>query len=94
VTIQRLSAVERLERFLHRMGVAVVRVRHHGDIARIESSSDSFALMIANRDEIVAEAERLGFVYSTLVLGGFRSGSLNRTLGWTGDDEGERQALV
>ena len=94
VTIQRLSAVERLERFLHRLGLSVVRVRHHGDIARIELPPEMFQRMLANREQIVAEAERLGFVYSTLDLGGFRSGSLNRVLKGASGDEGDRQTLV
>ncbi|WP_298209788.1 ATP-dependent sacrificial sulfur transferase LarE [Ferrimicrobium sp.] len=94
VTIQRLSAVERLERFLHRLGLPVVRVRHHGDIARIELPPEMFPQMLANRERIAAEAERLGFLYSTLDLGGFRSGSLNRVLRGTSGDESDRQTLV
>lgn len=94
VTIQRLSAVERLELFLHRMGHPVVRVRHHGDIARIELPPEDLQIALANRERIVSEAERLGFLYSTLDLGGFRSGSMNRVLGRQSSDEGDRQTLV
>ncbi len=94
VTIQRLSAVERLESFLHRMGHQEVRVRHHGDIARIELPPEDFQVALANRERIVSEAERLGFLYSTLDLGGFRSGSMNRVLGRKSSDEGDRQTLV
>jgi uncharacterized protein len=94
VTIQRLSAVERLELFLHRLGHPVVRVRHHGDIARIELPAEDFQIALANRERIVSEAERLGFLYSTLDLGGFRSGSMNRVLGRQGSDESGRQTLV
>ncbi len=94
VTIQRLSAVERLELFLHRMGHQEVRVRHHGDIARIELPPKDFQAALANRERIVSEAERLGFLYSTLDLGGFSSGSMNRVLGRKSSDEGDRQTLV
>jgi uncharacterized protein len=94
VTIQRLSAVERLELFLHRMGHPEVRVRHHGDIARIELPPEDFQVALANRERIVSEAERLGFLYSTLDLGGFRSGSMNRVLGRKSSGEGDRQTLV
>ena len=94
VTIQRLGAVERLEQFLHRLGLPIVRVRHHGDIARIELPPEAFASALSYREQIVVEAERLGFLYSTLDLGGFRSGSLNRVLDGATGSEGDRQAMV
>ncbi len=94
VTIQRLGAVERLEQFLHRLGLPIVRVRHHGDIARIELPPEAFASALLYREQIVVEAERLGFLYSTLDLGGFRSGSLNRVLEGATGSEGDRQAMV
>jgi len=94
VTIQRLSAVERLEQFLHRLGLSSVRVRHHGEIARIEVPVEVGPSIWQHREQIVAEAERLGFLYSTLDLAGFRSGSMNRVFERTTGDEEDRQALV
>lgn len=80
VTIARLSAIERLERFCHRRGIDEVRVRHHGELARIEVPERLLARVLELRGEIAREAERLGFLYSTLDLSGLCSGSLNKAL--------------
>lgn len=94
VTIARLGAVERLERFLHRAGIDEVRVRHHGELARIEVPERFFERVLALRSEITREAERLGFLYSTLDLSGLRSGSLNKALERRHGGEVQGQALV
>jgi uncharacterized protein len=94
VTIARLSAVERLEHFCHRRGVDEVRVRHHGELARIEVPERLFARVLELRSEIASEAERLGFLYSTLDLSGLRSGSLNKALERRHGGEVQGEALV
>ncbi|NLE11941.1 MAG: TIGR00268 family protein, partial [Actinobacteria bacterium] len=60
-----------------------VRVRHHGDLARVEVSGDDIARAAEGsiRRGIVSHLRDLGYVYVTLDLGGFRSGSLNEVLG-------------
>jgi pyridinium-3,5-biscarboxylic acid mononucleotide sulfurtransferase len=79
VTREALSAVERGEDALHEMGFRQVRVRHHGEIVRIEIARDE--LPRALTPEMAAEFARifkgLGFSYVTLDLEGFRSGSMN-----------------
>ncbi len=82
VTREALSAVERGEDALRQLGFRQVRVRHHGEIARIEIASEELAR--AMTQEMAAEFTRifkaLGFFYVTLDLEGFRSGSMNAVL--------------
>ncbi|HZS26590.1 MAG TPA: TIGR00268 family protein, partial [Candidatus Angelobacter sp.] len=79
VTMEALSAVERGEEALHQLGFRQVRVRHHGEIARIEIARDE--MQRALTPEMFLEFTRifklLGFTYVTLDTEGFRSGSMN-----------------
>jgi pyridinium-3,5-biscarboxylic acid mononucleotide sulfurtransferase len=79
VTLEALSMVERGEEALHALGFRQLRVRHHGEIARIEIARDE--LPRALTPEMLAEFTRilkgLGFTYVTLDAEGFRSGSMN-----------------
>jgi pyridinium-3,5-biscarboxylic acid mononucleotide sulfurtransferase len=82
VTREALSAVERGEDALHELGFRQVRVRHHGEIVRIEIARDELSRALTA--EMAAEFTRifkgLGFSYVTLDLEGFRSGSMNALL--------------
>lgn len=80
ITTESLSQVERGERTLRRLGFREMRVRHHGDIARIEVEASEIERLFALREEIVAEFKRIGYAYVTLDLQGFRRGSLNEKL--------------
>lgn len=80
VTVERLRQVEKAEDFLYDIGFKVLRVRHHGDIARIEIPPRDFALLLEHRDRIVDTFHDLGFIYVALDLDGFKSGSLNAVL--------------
>jgi len=82
VTIEKLSAVDRAEQLLRRLGFRQVRVRHHGDIARIEIAERELprALDPALSRRITVEIKALGFRYVTLDLEGYRTGSLNESL--------------
>lgn len=79
VTLEALSAVERGEEALHALGFRQCRVRHHGEIARIEIAKDE--LPRALTPQMFAEFTRvfkgLGFSFVTLDTEGFRSGSMN-----------------
>jgi pyridinium-3,5-biscarboxylic acid mononucleotide sulfurtransferase len=83
VTPARLSRVERAEALLRSFGLAQLRVRDHGDLARVEVPVDSLADLVQpdRRARLVAGLRDLGFTFVTLDLEGFRSGSLNATLG-------------
>ena len=80
ITLPVLSRIEQAEAVLKRLGFAQLRVRHHGDVARIEVPAEEIARLLPHREEIVRELEGLGYRYVTLDLKGFRSGSLNEGL--------------
>lgn len=83
VTLEALSAVERGEEALHQLGFRQVRVRHHGEIARIEIAWDELqhALTAEMFSEFTRIFKSLGFTYVTLDTEGFRSGSMNSARG-------------
>jgi uncharacterized protein len=80
VTLGRLRAVEEAEAALHALGFGQLRVRHHGDAARLEADPAELEEVLARRTEVVAAVRGAGFTFVALDLEGFRSGSLNRAL--------------
>jgi uncharacterized protein len=82
VTPENLSQVERAEEALHTLGFSQVRVRHHGELARIEIARHDLprALTLDMFDRITEALRPLGFTYITLDTQGYRSGSMNAVL--------------
>jgi uncharacterized protein len=80
VTVEKLNQVEKAEDFLYDLGLRILRVRHHGDTARIEIPPEDFKALLDNRQEISKKFHELGFLYISLDLEGFKSGSLNAVL--------------
>lgn len=81
ITEKKLKMVERAEDFLHEKGFSQLRVRIHGEnLARIEIEKNDFEKILAVKDEINSFFKELGFVYTTLDLTGFRSGSMNEVI--------------
>ena len=80
VSVEKLKQVEAAEDFLAGLGFKVLRVRHHGDTARIEITAEDFELALQHREAIGKKLHALGFLYVTLDLDGFKSGSLNIAL--------------
>jgi uncharacterized protein len=80
VSVEKLKQVEAAEDFLSGLGFKVLRVRHHGDTARIEIAPEDFELAMEHRETISQKLHDLGFLYVTLDLDGFKSGSLNVAL--------------
>jgi uncharacterized protein len=80
VTPERLRRVERAEDLLLSLGFNEMRVRDHGDLARIEVRPDEVERAAGLRDMITRELTGLGWRYVTLDLVGFRSGSMNEVL--------------
>jgi len=82
VTRENLSQVEQAEAALHALGFLQVRVRHHGDLARIEIAIEdlSRALSLPILEKITAAIKPLGFLYVTIDTEGYRSGSMNQSL--------------
>ncbi|HET9167176.1 MAG TPA: ATP-dependent sacrificial sulfur transferase LarE [Candidatus Angelobacter sp.] len=79
VTLEALAAVEQGEEALRRLGFRQCRVRHHGEIARIEIARDELprALTPEMFSEFTRTFKALGFTFVTLDTEGFRSGSMN-----------------
>jgi uncharacterized protein len=82
VTKEKLNQVEAIEDFLAEKGFKVYRARHHGDLLRIELGKEEMTMLQDGTlvSELVDFAKRAGFVYVTLDLQGFRSGSMNEVL--------------
>ena len=80
ITPQVLGRIEAAEGLLRALGFGQLRVRHHGDVARIEVPPEDFAALLAHRERIDATFRVLGYAYVTLDLRGFRSGALNEVL--------------
>ncbi|MBW1697126.1 MAG: ATP-dependent sacrificial sulfur transferase LarE [Deltaproteobacteria bacterium] len=80
VTVQKLSQVEKAENLLYDLGLRILRVRHHGDVARIEVQPHDFQRVLEHRGKIVEAFRSIGFIYVSLDLDGFKSGSLNLSL--------------
>lgn len=82
ITKDKLKMVDESEQFLIDMGFRQVRVRHHGDIARIEVSKDErnkfFNVDVMNK--VAHKLQEIGFKYVTLDLLGYRTGSMNEVL--------------
>jgi pyridinium-3,5-biscarboxylic acid mononucleotide sulfurtransferase len=81
VTREGLERIERAEEVVRALGFEELRVRDHGDLARIEVPPEAIERVTAQRATIERELKSLGFTYVTVDLGGFRSGSLNASLG-------------
>lgn len=81
VTVEALGRIGDAEAYLRSLGLRQLRVRHHEDVARIETDEAGLELLIARRAEVVERLKALGYLYVTLDLAGYRSGSLNAALG-------------
>lgn len=81
VTLGALASVGDAEAALRRLGFAELRVRHYGDVARIEVPDERLADVVAQRATVVEAVREAGYRYVTLDLEGLRSGNLNAALG-------------
>ena len=82
VTPEKLKQIESAEVFLHTLGFRQIRVRHHDQIARLETDPREIKKFFedGNQEKIVAKLKEIGFLYVTLDLQGYRTGSLNEEL--------------
>ena len=79
ISSELLGRIERAERVLGELGFTQYRVRHHGEVARLEITEPEFALAIERRAELATAIKACGYRFVTLDLVGFRSGSLNHS---------------
>jgi uncharacterized protein len=82
ITPEKLHAVDYLENALRQLGFRQLRVRHHGDVARIEVEPEEIARLgdPAIRGKVVQAAKTAGFLYVAADLEGYRTGSMNAVL--------------
>jgi len=82
ITRERLTMIDRAEQLLLDLGFRQVRVRHHGNLARIETDEEGFRLLTdrALRERVHAAFRGFGFTYVSADLLGYRTGSMNETL--------------
>ena len=80
VTREALGQVEQAEDFLRKLGFRVFRVRHHGEIARVEVAREEMPALFAQLERINRQLKALGFKFVTVDLEGYRSGSMNTML--------------
>lgn len=79
ITAERLTRIYQAEKVIKGLGVETVRVRDHGEIARVEvpESDIENVCRAGNRLQVVQMLNKLGFKYVTVDIGGYRTGSMN-----------------
>ena len=80
ITLDLLAQVEAAEEVLFELGFSQCRVRHHGDVARLEIPKSQLPAAMEQAEVLQQRIAATGYHYVALDLGGFQSGSLNRTL--------------
>lgn len=77
-----LRRLDKAERFIKELGFRQVRVRHHGEIARIEVEPEEITRLASPeiRRQVTEQFKELGYLYTTMDLGGYRMGSMNAAL--------------
>lgn len=82
ITPEKIAQVEKAESGLRELGFRQLRVRHHGDVARIEVPKADIARLVDDEiaQQVIARMKEAGFTYVTIDLEGFRSGSMNEVL--------------
>lgn len=77
---EKIRQVDEAEKFIAKLGIEMVRVRHHGNTARIEVAPADMAKLVGCRDQILLKLTTLGFQYISIDLRGYRTGSMNEVL--------------
>jgi len=80
ITTHKLDQIAGGEQFLRQLGFKDLRVRHHGDLARIEVPEGEISEVVKHKTQITKAFQKLGFLWVSVDLSGFQTGSLNRRL--------------
>lgn len=80
ITREKLEMIKKGESYLRSLGLHILRLRHHGKLARIEVEPQNFTVVLAAAADITKNLRQIGYSYVTLDLQGFRSGSLNEVI--------------
>ena len=76
----KIEQVDQAERFIMNLGFKMVRVRHHGEVARVEVTLEDMPELLKQHDKVQMKLTSLGFTYISLDLRGYRTGSMNEVL--------------
>lgn len=87
LTPQRLSMIDKAEQYIAPYIKGSLRVRYHGDVARIEVGEEEIPAILAHRKDIVQALRQCGFTYVSLDLGGYEMGSLNEVIETSEEDK-------
>ena len=80
ITPEKLDQIEQVETLLRDLGYKGFRVRHHGQIVRIEVDPSELGKIINDKEKIIQISKTAGFNYVTLDLEGYRSGSMDEVV--------------
>jgi pyridinium-3,5-biscarboxylic acid mononucleotide sulfurtransferase len=80
VTPELMGQIERAEAAVTALGFNELRVRHHGEVARIEVPDEAFDSVMAQRGRLIEALKDIGYTYVSLDLQGLRNGSMNEVL--------------
>ncbi len=82
VTVAALERIGRAEKALRELGLRQLRVRHHDDVARIETDAEGMRLLMSEptRMQVVERLKECGYLYIAMDLAGYRTGSLNEAI--------------
>jgi len=88
ITLEKLKRIEKAEDFIHNLGIEQVRIRYHNKLAKIEVEEKDILLLMEEdlRKKIITKLKKLGFIYITLDLQGYRTGSMNEELNAKDED--------
>lgn len=89
ITSEKLQRIEQAEKYIRSLGFNVLRVRDHGDVARIEVPTDAIPRLLETdlSESVSGKLKELGYKYVAIDLQGFRSGSLNEVLSETDNEQ-------
>jgi uncharacterized protein len=92
ITPDRLQKIDQAEQFLLDLGFHQVRVRYHGNLARIEADEDGFNKLLQPelRQKIDRKFRDIGFIYVTADIRGYRTGAMNETFGQISEQASNR----
>lgn len=82
LTDRKLRTVERAEAALRALGLSQLRVRHHGELCRIETPAGDIPKVLKKSRRIARELRALGYIYVTVDIEGYRRGAMNETIAW------------
>jgi len=88
ITQEKLKKIEQAESFIRNLGIEQVRVRYYNKLAKIEVGEKELLLLVEKdlKEKIIFKLKKLGFIYITLDLQGYRTGSMNEELNEKAED--------